>query len=137
MVNGQSVTLFPTPQQVIKADLMALKTTGQRKQTLVAFATAVQSGKISLEPTQDVEQFLKSALAIKGIGPWTAQYMALKGLRDTVMFPASDLILARALELHPREILETMSPWRGYVAALFWQTYTGLLNKKNSQRKKS
>lgn len=134
LVNGKSVKFFPTPKQIIKADLTTLKTTGIRKQTLVAFATAVESGELSLEPTQDVEKFFKKALAIKGIGPWTAQYIALKALRDTDTFPASDLILARALEIHSKEALEAMRPWRGYVAALFWRNYAGTLQKKSIKK---
>jgi len=137
--DGKQVNFFPTPQQILEADLTTLKTTNMRKQTLVAFAKAIIEKEISLEPTQDVEQFIKKVTAIKGIGLWTAQYMALKVLRDTDMFPATDLILARALELHSKEVLETMRPWRGYVAALFWKTYTGKLqpNKKNKEKRKS
>ncbi len=136
LVGGKSVKFFPTPKQIIKADLTTLKTTSIRKQTLVAFATAVENGELSLESTQDVEKFFKKALAIKGIGPWTAQYIALKALRDTDTFPASDLILARALEIHPKDVLETMRPWRGYVAALFWRNYAGTLQKKSVKKSK-
>jgi AraC family transcriptional regulator of adaptative response / DNA-3-methyladenine glycosylase II len=129
VVNGSTVKLFPTPEQILAADLTTLKTTGARKQTLVEFCKAIVSKKLSLEPTQDVEEFIKKALAIKGIGPWSANYMALKVLRDTDSFPASDLILARALEHHPMKIIETMSPWRGYVAALLWKSYAQILKK--------
>jgi len=115
------IKLFPTPRQIVEADLSALKTTGTRKQTLVAFCQAVLEGKLSLEPTQDVALFMKTALTIRGIGPWSAQYMALKALRDTDAFPSSDLLLARALETHSPQTIEAMRPWRGYVAALFWR----------------
>ena len=130
IVDGNCVKLFPTPRQILSADLTSLKTTGRRKQTLIEFSRAVDSGQISLEPTQDVGEFVKKVLAIRGIGPWTAQYMALKVLRDTDAFPASDLILDRALELHPRAVIENMRPWRGYVAALLWRAYTGNLRKR-------
>ncbi|MNT74972.1 DNA-3-methyladenine glycosylase [compost metagenome] len=89
-----------------------------------------------MEATQDVDGFLKKVLSIKGIGPWTANYMALKVLRHTDTFPGSDLILARALELHPQEIINKMSPWRGYVAALLWRSYAGALTKKKVAKKK-
>lgn len=55
--------------------------------------------------------------------------MALKVLRDTDTFPATDLILARALEVHSLKAIEAMSPWRGYVAALFWRKYAESLKK--------
>lgn len=134
IVNDKPVKLFPTPEQIAKADLSKLKTTGIRKQTLIDFSKAVASGEISLEPTQNVEEFLKKALAIKGIGPWTAQYMALKVLRDTDTFPGTDLILARSYELHSKEVINSMRPWRGYVAALFWRAYAGSLQKKKVRK---
>jgi AraC family transcriptional regulator of adaptative response / DNA-3-methyladenine glycosylase II len=134
IANGKAVKLFPTPKEIIQADLTSLKTTGMRRQTLIAFCETISENKLSLESTQDVDDFFKKILAIKGIGPWTAQYIALKALRHTDTFPASDLILARALEIHPQEIIQQMSPWRGYVAALFWRMYTGLLKKNVKQK---
>lgn len=128
-VEGKRIKLFPTPEQILAADLTKLKTTSIRKKTLKEFSRAVVEKKISLESTQDVNEFVKLALEIHGIGPWTANYIALKALRGTDVFPGSDLILARALELHPKEVLEKMSPWRGYAAALFWRAYTGTLKK--------
>lgn len=122
VVGHQSVKLFPTPQQIIKADLSKLKTTQARKQTLKNFAQAIVKKELSLEMTQDVDQFITKALLIKGIGPWTAQYMALKVLRDTNVFPWTDLILARTLSKISKEKIESLSPWKGYAAALLWKS---------------
>ncbi|UYL07391.1 helix-turn-helix domain-containing protein [Bdellovibrio sp. SKB1291214] len=131
---GHRIKLFPTPEQILNADLTNLKTTGIRKQTLKEFSKAILEGRVSLEATQDVDQFLKAILAIKGIGPWTAHYIALKSLRSTDTFPASDLILNRALAHHPPEVIEKMRPWRGYVAALFWRSYSDNLSKKKKRK---
>ncbi|MDR3477849.1 MAG: Ada metal-binding domain-containing protein [Gammaproteobacteria bacterium] len=135
LANGKMVKLFPTPKDIIAADLTSLKTTRARKQTLLAFCSALCENKFSLESTQDVDEFLKKIQQIKGIGPWTAHYIALKALRNTDTFPASDLILARALEKHSKEIINKMSPWRGYVAALFWLNYANSLKKKKAVKK--
>lgn len=135
VVNGKNVKLFPSPDKIASSDLEKLKTTTIRKKTLKAFSKAIANGSLSLEPTQDVESFLEKALAIPGIGPWTASYMALKCLRHTDAFPETDLILARCLELHPRAILEKMSPWQGYAAALLWKEYAGLLKKTKGSKK--
>lgn len=133
--DGKPVKLFPTPKQILDADLSTLKTTGARRASLIAFSQAVHDGKISLEPTQDVDEFIKKLLEIRGIGPWTANYMALKALRHTDIFPGTDLILARALEKHPQTVVDKMSPWRGYVAALFWRAYhTGPVKKAPKER---
>ena len=56
--------------------------------------------------------------------------MAMKVLGHTDAFPATDLILARALELHPLEVINRMSPWKAYVAALFWKEYSTKLKNK-------
>ena len=132
---GVQVKLFPTPLEILHADLSTLKTTNMRKNTLKEFCRAIVEKKISLESTQDVDGFIKNVMDIKGIGRWTADYMALKVLRSTDAFPATDLILARALEIHPQEIVEQMSPWRGYAAVLFWREYAGLLTKKKINNK--
>lgn len=135
VVNEKGIKLFPSPKKVVSANLDKLKTTNARKKALVAFASAIADKKISLETTQDVEQFVEKVLALPGIGPWTANYMALKVLRHTDAFPETDLILARALEIHDPIIIEQMSPWRGYAAALLWREYTETLRK--TKRKKS
>lgn len=134
--NGVKVKLFPTPLDILNADLSTLKTTNMRKNTLKEFCRAILEKKISLEPTQEVESFIKNVMALKGIGRWTADYMALKVLRSTDAFPSTDLILARVLEIHPEEIVTQMSPWRGYAAVLFWREYAEVLTKKNKVRTK-
>lgn len=127
--DGKKIKLFPTAQQILDADLKALKTTGRRKQTLRDFCQAVLEGEISLEPAQDVEVFIQKIRRIKGVGPWTANYIAMKALRSTDTFPDSDLILARAMEVHSQDVIDKMSPWRGYVAALLWRNYSESLKK--------
>lgn len=121
IVAGHAVKLFPTPEGILRVDLTPLKTTSARKRTLQNFSKAIVQGSLSLAPTQDVDAFIENALAIPGIGPWTAQYMALKCLRHTDAFPATDLILARALKEFPKNAFDKMSPWKGYIAALLWR----------------
>ena len=110
VVNGKHSKLFPTPVEIVEADLNRLKTTQSRKQALSEFCKAVISNRISLEPTQDVEAFKEKLLAIKGIGPWMAHYIALKALRDADSLPSTDLILGKALKVHSREALARMNP---------------------------
>lgn len=139
VIDGQEIKLFPTPEAILKCDLEQVRTTMIRKNTLLEFSRAVIEKRVSLEPTQEVEGFIKSVMALKGIGRWTADYMALKVLRSTDAFPSTDLILARVLQLHSGEVIEKMSPWRGYAAALFWREYSGHLKKikpKNKEIKK-
>lgn len=134
IVNGKNIKLFPSPHVIASANLEKLKTTAVRKKTLKAFSNAIAHGSLSLEPTQEVDVFLEKVLSLPGIGPWTASYMALKCLRHTDAFPETDLILARALKLHPKATLEKMSPWQGYAAALLWKEYAKLLKKPREMK---
>jgi AraC family transcriptional regulator of adaptative response / DNA-3-methyladenine glycosylase II len=127
---GKPILVFPSPEILSRADFAGLGTTGKRKATLAAFAKEVASGRISLEPTQDVEAFRLAVMAIPGIGRWTADYMALRVLGHADAFPATDLVLARALEKHSPESIEKLSPWRGYAAILLWSEYAHA-DKKN------
>ena len=86
-------------------------------------------GHISFDPTQDFNEFCKSLTAIKGIGEWTAQYVAMRALKNPDAFPHSDLGLLRAFDspncdrLKPAELkarAEAWRPWRAYAALLLW-----------------
>ena len=123
------IQIFPTPQQILDADLQNLKTTKIRKQTLKNFSKAILDGFVHLDSAQDVDLFVEKVRSIAGIGPWTAQYMAMKCLRHTDAFPETDLILKRALEKHSKKQIDQMRPWRAYVAALFWREYYRTLQK--------
>jgi 3-methyladenine DNA glycosylase/8-oxoguanine DNA glycosylase len=67
---------------------------------------------------------------VPGIGPWTAEYVALRGAGDPDAFPASDLGLRKALALGGPPVservlaarAESWRPWRGYAAMLLWRS---------------
>lgn len=129
LVKGSPVKLFPTPGQLSEADLGFLKTSKARKSSLIEFAKKILNEEISLEPTQDVDDFIRRVKEVKGIGDWTAQYMALKVLRDTDGFPRTDLVIKRALVGYSKQEIEQMRPWRGYAASLFWRDSVDTLTK--------
>lgn len=120
---GQSIKLFPSPEAIAKSNLNDVRTTKSRKETLKNFCKALLSGDLSLELTQDSDEFIQNLEKVKGIGPWTSNYMALKVLRYTDAFPATDLIIARALKKHSIEGINKMAPWRGYLTTLLWKEY--------------
>jgi AraC family transcriptional regulator of adaptative response / DNA-3-methyladenine glycosylase II len=132
-LNGEPVKLFPTPKAIASSNLAHVKTTAARKQTLRNFACAILDKSISLEPTQNMDDFRTNILKIKGIGPWTADYMALKVLGHTDAFPGTDLILSKALVKHPKERIMRISPWRAYAAIVLWCEYANA--GKSSERK--
>ncbi|MDB5106417.1 MAG: methylation and regulatory protein Ada [Fibrobacteres bacterium] len=133
-LDGKPIRLFPAPSVLARADLKGLGTTGMRKRTLAAFSEEVASGRLSLDPAQSVEGFHEKLLAIPGIGRWTADYMALRVLGHADAFPATDLILARAIKAHSPEAIAKLSPWRGYAAILLWGGQSHTLTKEKGAK---
>lgn len=117
--------LFPTAESLAKAKLENIGLTGSRAETIRLLARAVASGKIKFEGVVDSEEFLQRLCEIPGIGPWTAQYVAMRALREPDAFPSSDLGLMRALGFgSAREVersAEPWRPWRAYAAMYLWR----------------
>jgi AraC family transcriptional regulator of adaptative response / DNA-3-methyladenine glycosylase II len=73
-------------------------------------------------------------LAIKGLGPWTAEYVSLRCIADADAFPATDLVLGRAPLRYPGIDIESVRPWRGYAAAYLWQAHAAASSRPRSSR---
>lgn len=108
--------------------LIDIGLTGRRAETIQRFAQTIMDGSLkpeSVNRARIVERLLK----LPGIGPWTAQYIALRALGDSNAFPASDLGLLRGLQVEkPIELLvrtEKWQPWRAYGAIHLWQQCAG------------
>src|SRR5262249_12852542 len=117
--------LFPSPDVLAKAMLENVGLTGARAETIRALARAVTDGKLKFEGVIDSNDFLRRLCEIPGIGAWTAQYVAMRALREPDAFPSSDLGLSRASSLStPRELeqrSEPWRPWRAYSAMYLWR----------------
>ena len=104
--------------------LIDIGLTRQRAATASALARAVADGHLVLEPGGALAPTLERMLALPGIGPWTAQYVAMRALRDSDAFPPGDLGLLKALAVdRPRDVLEhaqRWQPWRAYAAIHLW-----------------
>ncbi len=116
--------LFPEPQVLADADFATVGMPRARAATIRGLARAVCEKRISFEGITDCRAFLARLCEIPGIGPWTAQYVAMRALGEPDAFPSSDLGLLRALALRsPREIeqrAEAWRPWRAYAAMYLW-----------------
>jgi AraC family transcriptional regulator, regulatory protein of adaptative response / DNA-3-methyladenine glycosylase II len=118
--------LFPGPARLVNAELPGMPR--RRAETIRALARAVLSGELDLDAAEDLEAFTRRATQIPGVGPWTAQYIALRALRAPDAFPTGDLGLRRALEARgepatPAALTaraEAWRPWRGYAALHLW-----------------
>jgi AraC family transcriptional regulator of adaptative response / DNA-3-methyladenine glycosylase II len=120
--------LFPTPEVLADAKLAGIGLTGARAETIRGLSRAVASGKIDFEGVIDTDNFLTRLCEIPGIGRWTAQYVAMRALREPDAFPSSDLGLLRALKLKSFRDLESRAeawrPWRAYAAMYLWKVGT-------------
>lgn len=117
---------FPDAGSLARADLSGIGLTTRRAATIGRFAEAVARADIRLDPGDSPETLRASLLAIKGIGPWTAGYIAMR-LGDPDAMPPGDLGLRRAIESRPQgsqrsleQLSQDWSPWRATAAIYLW-----------------
>ncbi len=121
--------LFPRAESLAENDLDGLGLTRARADTLRLVAREVASGTLVPEPGSDPEEFCARFTDLRGIGDWTAQYVAMRALRAPDAFPAGDLVLrqvaAEGGELPTASRLARRSqawrPWRAYAAIYLWR----------------
>jgi AraC family transcriptional regulator of adaptative response / DNA-3-methyladenine glycosylase II len=123
--------LFPGPQALANAsgeDLGALGIVRQRQTAIQSLARAVAAQELSLHAHADVPTAMAALQALPGVGPWTANYIAMRALRWPDAFPAGDVALHTALGVraakHPAQAAELASqawrPWRSYAVLRAW-----------------
>ncbi|MBV8308441.1 MAG: DNA-3-methyladenine glycosylase 2 family protein [Gammaproteobacteria bacterium] len=119
--------LFPDAAAIAAAPLDSFGVTRSRAATLRALARAVLERRVDFDAAP--EGVVAALLALPGIGPWTAQYVALRALGEPDSLPAGDLVLRRmaaraAPLLSARELEERAHPWRpwrGYAVMHLWR----------------
>lgn len=118
---------FPTPQVLADAPLESIGLPRSRAATVRAVAAAVSDGRLAFSAGQRLEHFVARCVALPGIGPWTAHYMALRALALPDAFPAGDLVLQQVLgggERLSERATEARSqawrPWRAYAVLHLW-----------------
>lgn len=88
---------FPTPAVLADAPLEDIGLPGSRARSIRYFAAAVSSGELDLRSTAPLDEVIDELQRLPGIGPWTAQLIALRVMRHPDAFPASDLGLRIAV----------------------------------------
>jgi AraC family transcriptional regulator of adaptative response / DNA-3-methyladenine glycosylase II len=133
-LSGKPVRVFPTPRNLAESDLRRLRVTRQKRAALREFALRVADETIDFERAQDLEEFKLAVQTVKGIGAWSAEYMALRALGDTDAFPATDLVLQRFLKANPTFDPDAARPWRGYAAVYLWNEHGHVLHQERKSR---
>jgi len=126
---GGVVALFPSPATLAALDPASLPMPRSRATALVGLCEALASGAVRLDPAADREEAVASLLALPGIGPWTAEYVAMRALGDPDVFLVEDLGVRHGLarvggptdEREARELAAAWAPWRSYASQYLWQ----------------
>jgi DNA-3-methyladenine glycosylase II len=144
-VGGSTYYAFPSPEALAAAnpdDLVALGLGRRKSATLVTTAGMIADGRLDLDalarlPLDEAEAVLTR---LHGVGPWTAHYVLLRGLRMTDACPVSDMGLRVAVgaayglgrKASVEEVAacaERWRPYRGYAAFYLWYSLADLGRK--------
>jgi len=121
--------LFPAPACLATADLAVLGMPKARAMSVTSLARALAADPTIFGRGASLEEAIAKLRALPGIGEWTAQYIAMRELREPDAFPAADVGLLRAMATadgrrpSPAELLsraERWRPWRAYAALHLW-----------------
>ncbi|RBA24464.1 DNA-3-methyladenine glycosylase 2 family protein [Herminiimonas fonticola] len=126
---------FPTPERLAAASAAEVAAIGlpiARAEAIRNLAQFAAQGGLKIKPGTSLLEVVAHLKTVRGIGEWTAQYIAMRALRFTDAFPAGDLGLQKAaieledgVRLTEKQLLlraANWSPWRGYAALLLWHS---------------
>ena len=116
--SGDDARLFPVAAVLAQADLTTIGLTKQRAATIQELAVRVASGEIRFDA--EVEGLRRALLSVRGIGPWTVEYVAMRALGEPDAFPDTDLALRKAVPHALQERSAAWRPWRAYAAMYLW-----------------
>jgi AraC family transcriptional regulator of adaptative response / DNA-3-methyladenine glycosylase II len=127
--------VFPTPARLAEAELELIGVPRTRAQAMRGLARAVADGSLLLSAERGLDDFVARITKLPGIGPWTAHYLAMRGLQCPDAFPAGDLVLQQVLaqnasqrwqdklrlsEKDCEQRSQAWRPWRAYAVLQLW-----------------
>ena len=129
---GQKVDkgiVFPGPEALAEIDPSTLPMPLGRANAIKLMAQAVLDGELDLGSEYDSSVLVEQLVAIKGIGPWTAQYVVMRALNDPDAFLHNDLVILKVAKEKlgiktEKELLERAEkwrPWRAYAGMHLWR----------------
>ncbi|GAA3510694.1 AlkA N-terminal domain-containing protein [Aeromicrobium panaciterrae] len=114
---------FPEAEAFAEADSARMGMPQSRARTIIDLSQAVADGKLELDPGVDREAVREQLLEMRGIGPWTADYIAMRALAHPDILLDTDLVLQRELDRRgiSAEHTEAWRPWRSYAGMHLWR----------------
>jgi AraC family transcriptional regulator of adaptative response / DNA-3-methyladenine glycosylase II len=136
-VNGGLTHVFPAAEHLAEIDPAHLAFPKSRQRSLIALIQAMSDGDVVLDAGCDWNRAREQLLSLPGIGPWTAEVIAMRGLGDPDAFPATDLGVRVAAEhlglpADPRLLMEHSGrwrPWRSYATQHLWTALDHAVNE--------
>jgi AraC family transcriptional regulator, regulatory protein of adaptative response / DNA-3-methyladenine glycosylase II len=133
---GPITHTFPEPgalAELAVSEPTAFPMPASRRRALQSLSEAVAGGKLIIDPGADPAEVEEGLLAIPGVGPWTASYVAMRAIGDPDAFLPTDLGLRHAasrlgLANDPAsltQLAERWRPWRAYALAHLWSLAGG------------
>ena len=116
--------VFPSMDRLADAPPESLPIPVSRKRALQGVAAAIAAGELQIDHADDRRGIVEELCRYRGIGPWTAELFAMRGLGDPDVFVASDLVVRRALDAAGLEpsAADRWRPWRSYAMHHLWAT---------------
>ncbi len=123
---------FPTVEALAETELNDIGLTSTRQATIRSVLEALQQGTVRLDSGQPFDEFSDAFSAIRGIGDWTVNYVAMRGMGMKDCFPAADLGIIKALNAHGapgsgkltlkqiKQRADDWRPYRSYAALCLW-----------------
>ena len=114
--------VFPSMQRLAEVVPESIPIPVARKRTLQSIAAAVAAGELTIGHGDDRRAVVDELCRYRGIGPWTAETVAIRALGDPDVFLATDLVVRRALDAHGLDVsaAERWRPWRTYAMHHLW-----------------
>ncbi|QIX26167.1 DNA-3-methyladenine glycosylase 2 family protein [Nocardioides sp. JQ2195] len=128
LVGEGLTTLFPTVSAIAELDPEELPMPRARGRALTGLCARLADGDVNLDRGADRVDVRQSLVALPGIGPWTADYLAMRALGDPDVFLPTDVAVRHALAglgADPKgaeEISEAWRPWRSYALMYLWRS---------------
>ncbi|SOJ56494.1 putative bifunctional transcriptional activator/DNA repair enzyme AlkA [Mycobacterium simulans] len=134
---GALTHTFPSIERLAEIDPIHLAVPKSRQRTLQALVAGLADGSITLDAGADWTCARNQLLSLPGVGPWTAEVVAMRGLGDPDAFPVSDLGVRLAAEQlglpkQQRSLTERSTrwrPWRSYATQHLWTTLEHPVNR--------
>jgi AraC family transcriptional regulator of adaptative response / DNA-3-methyladenine glycosylase II len=139
--DGNLSHAFPTAKRLAAAESICLRIPHARRASLKALAEAAARDSNLFRPFGTIEEAIARLRSIRGVGEWTAPYIALRALREMDAFPATDIGLlrgatviggARSTSAALLDRAESWRPWRAYAAQHLWAVDSGLISSTRS-----